>query len=117
MPRSRPCCWLGWTNNDAAARRSPGRCARRCGAVATPFVSFEKHYTAIGESEIFPEPRGFHTETNDRIEKSAITKLIGLLVTYLPKAGFAQTGYIHHYLIYPLAFLIIIGLLTFLNYL
>ena len=71
----------------------------------------------MDETEIFPAPREFHTENNDRIEKTAITKLIGLLVTYLPKAGFTQTGYIHHYLIYPLAFLIILGLLTFLNYL
>jgi hydrogenase-4 component B len=112
-----PTWGCGYSAGDYRHQYTPTSYADSVRQLATPFIAYEKKYTPITEEEIFPQPREFHTENNDRIEKSAITKLIGLLVTYLPKAGFTQTGFIHHYLIYPLAFLVILGLLTFLNYL
>jgi hypothetical protein len=45
-----------------------------------------------------------------------VTKVIGLLVNYIPMAGRAQTGLIHHYLMYPVIFMIVIMLLTHFNY-
>ncbi len=84
--------------------------------LAKPVVVFKKEYEAIQEKEIFPSRRTFKTETGDRIEQSTVTKIINLLVKYLPLAGRMQTGMIHHYLIYPLVFLVIMTLLTFLNY-
>lgn len=112
-----PTWGCGYTAGDAKHQYTPTSYADSVRQLAEPFVEYSRTLTPIRETEIFPAPRQFHTESYDRIEKSAITKLIGLLVNYLPRAGFTQTGYIHHYLIYPLAFLVILGLLTFLNYL
>jgi len=49
------------------------------------------------------------------LEEKTILTSVNFLVKLLPKAGVAQTGVINHYLVYPLLFLVIIGLLTFLN--
>jgi hydrogenase-4 component B len=112
-----PTWGCGYSAGDFRHQYTPTSYADTVRQLSTPFIAYEKNYKPIEEEEIFPHPREFHTENYDRIEKNGIAKLIGLLITYLPKAGFTQTGYIHHYLIYPLAFLLILGLLTFLNYL
>ena len=112
-----PTWGCGYSAGDYRHQYTPTSYADSLKQMVTPFVSTHTEYKPFEEDEIFPEPKKFKTENHDRIEKSFITKLIQLLVEYLPKAGFTQTGLISHYLIYPLAFLITIGLLTFLNYL
>lgn len=67
------------------------------------------------EEDIFPAHRDFQTETKDLLEEHLILEPVHKFVNWLPKAGWAQTGMIHHYLIYPLAFIIVIGLLTLFN--
>jgi NADH:ubiquinone oxidoreductase subunit 5 (subunit L)/multisubunit Na+/H+ antiporter MnhA subunit len=112
-----PTWGCGYSAGDARHQYTPTSYADSIRQVAEPFISFQRHYKSIKETEIFPEPRTFHTESEDKIEQSGVKQVIQLLVKYLPFIGFAQTGQIRHYLIYPLAFIVIMGLLTFLNYL
>ncbi len=111
-----PTWGCGYSAGDHRHQYTPTSYADSLLQLAKPALVFHKKYRDIGEKEIFPAPRTFSTEAGDRIEQSTVTKIIDLLVKYLPLAGRAQTGFIHHYLIYPLAFLVIMGLLTFLNY-
>jgi len=112
-----PTWGCGYSAGDARHQYTPTSYADSVRQIADPFISFERHYKSFKETEIFPEPRTFHTEIEDKIEKSGVKQVIQSLVKYLPYIGFAQTGQIRHYLIYPLAFIVIMGLLTFLNYL
>jgi hypothetical protein len=77
-----------------------------------PLVMMDGKHTAFEEEEIFPKHRHFITNTKDWIEEKLVIKPVNYISTGLPKAGLAQTGKINHYLVYPLVFLIIIGLLT-----
>lgn len=112
-----PTWGCGYSAGDSKHQYTPTSYADSVRQLADPFISFHRKYKPIGETEIFPEHRSFHTESNDKIEQSGIKKVIQGLVQYLPYIGFAQTGQVRHYLIYPLAFILIMALLTFLNYL
>jgi len=77
-----------------------------------PLVMIEGKHTPFGEQEIFPNHRHYMTHTKDLIEEKLVNRPVNYLSDELPKAGLAQTGMINHYLVYPLVFLIVIGLLT-----
>ena len=105
----------GYSAGDFRHQYTPTSYAESLREMIQPVVEFKKHYQAIQEEEIFPEKRSFHTESKDRIEQKVILTPVNFIIRLLPKAGIAQTGLINHYLIYPLLFLILIGLLTYLN--
>ncbi len=78
-----------------------------------PAVDLTDNYLAIKESEIFPGPRKFETTMKDVVEEKLIIEPVEHGLSRMIKIGWAQTGKINHYLVYPLAFLILIMLLTF----
>jgi hydrogenase-4 component B len=77
-----------------------------------PAARVQDHYHSFKEREIFPDKRDFATTTSDLIEEEVIIKPVNKAINRLQNVGWAQTGKINHYLVYPLAFLILIGLLT-----
>ncbi|MEQ1584702.1 MAG: proton-conducting transporter membrane subunit [Cyclobacteriaceae bacterium] len=77
-----------------------------------PLVDIQGKHTPFEEQEIFPSPRHFATQMTDLIEEKVVLRPVEYVTKELPKAGWAQSGMINHYLVYPLAFLIIVGLLT-----
>jgi formate hydrogenlyase subunit 3/multisubunit Na+/H+ antiporter MnhD subunit len=110
-----PTWGCGYSAGDFRHQYTPTSYAESLREIIQPVVLFKKHYQEIEETEIFPERRSFHTESKDLLEEKTILKSVNFIVQLLPKAGVAQTGVINHYLVYPLLFLIIIGLLTLLN--
>lgn len=80
-----------------------------------PLIAYQKQYQSFGEEEIFPEPRVFKTKVNDKIEKHLLMMPVNTFIKALPKAGLAQTGRINDYLLYPILFIVILGLLTYFN--
>lgn len=78
-----------------------------------PAVDLTDNYLVIKESEIFPGPRKFETTMRDVVEEKIIIEPVEHGLSRMIKIGWAQTGKINHYLIYPLAFLMLIMLLTF----
>ncbi len=77
-----------------------------------PLVTIDGAHASYQEKEVFPPDRQFNTDTKDLIEETVVMKPVQYVMKELPKAGWAQTGMINHYLVYPLVFLIIIGLLS-----
>lgn len=77
-----------------------------------PLVDIQGKHIPFEEQEIFPHPRQFATQMTDLIEEKVVLRPVEYVTKELPKAGWAQSGMINHYLVYPLAFLIIVGLLT-----
>ncbi len=111
-----PTWGCGYSGGDFRHQYTPTSYADSLIEIARPAITFQKEFETIGEQEIFPGKRSFHTHVADRVEQSTVTTIIGMLVKYLPMAGRAQTGMIHHYLMYPVIFMIVIVLLTYLNY-
>jgi hydrogenase-4 component B len=110
-----PTWGCGYSAGDFRHQYTPTSYAESLREIIQPVVLYEKHFKPFEEGEIFPAERSFHTENKDLLEEKAVLKPVNFLVKHLPKAAVAQTGLINHYLIYPLLFLIIIGLLTFLK--
>jgi len=77
-----------------------------------PMVDIKGQHVSFEEKEIFPDRRHFATHVSDSIEEKVVLKPVHYVTKELAKAGWAQTGMINHYLVYPLVFLIIISLLT-----
>ena len=80
--------------------------------LAGPAVATSDTYSSFKEIEIFPGKREFKVSTRDIIEEELITKPVEKGMDRMMRIGWAQTGKIGHYLVYPLVFLLIIMLLT-----
>ncbi|MFM9908114.1 MAG: proton-conducting transporter membrane subunit [Chitinophagaceae bacterium] len=105
----------GYTAGDFHHQYTPTSYADSLRELVNPVIDFKKKYTAFPEEEVFPEKKEFHTESKDLVEEKTVLSWVHLIINYLPKAGIAQSGYISHYLLYPMLFLILVGLLSILN--
>lgn len=112
---SGPTWGCGYTAGDFRHQYTPTSYADSLRQLVNPLIEYTRHYKPFTEKEIFPPAKTFHTTSKDLVEEKTVLSWVHLLVKYLPKAGIAQSGLINHYLIYPLLFLVIIGLLTILN--
>lgn len=107
-----PTWGCGYDSLDATHQYTPQSFSAPLSKVVSPLIEQNIEYQDLKEEEVFPSPRKFKTIESDRIEKYMILKPVKYLLDTIPKIGLAQTGRIQHYLIYPLAFLIIIAILT-----
>lgn len=80
--------------------------------LAGPMVEVTGYHESYAETEVFPGPRKFETRSTDLIEEKVIIRPVNSWIDQLQKVGWAQTGKINHYLVYPVAFVFIILLLT-----
>ncbi|MEQ9403610.1 MAG: proton-conducting transporter membrane subunit [Cyclobacteriaceae bacterium] len=108
-----PTWGCGYTAADHKHQYTSTSYADNLRQIIQPFISFKKNYEGFAEEEIFPKPKTFETHGNDKIEEKLIMKPINWLKDQMPKAGLAQTGSINHYLLYPILFMIAVGLLTY----
>ena len=79
-------------------------------------VNVKKEFKKFDEEEIFPQERNFNTHSSDVLEDNLILKPAHRILYYFKQAAVFQTGKIQHYLLYALVFLIVIFLLTILNW-
>ncbi len=110
-----PTWGCGYTAGDFRHQYTPTSYADSLRELANPVIDYKKVYTSFPEKEIFPQPKEFHTVSKDLIEEKTVLSWVHLIVNHLPKAGIAQSGLINDYLIYPMLFLILVGLLIALN--
>ena len=110
-----PTWGCGYSAGDFRHQYTPTSYADSLRQLVDPLIDYQRNYKSFDEKEIFPPPKTFDTEAKDLIEEKTVLSWVNLITTYLPRAGVAQSGLINHYLIYPMFFLIILGLLTFLN--
>ncbi len=110
-----PTWGCGYSAGDYKHQYTATSFADSLGRLTEGALMIERSNQIFKEEEIFPAARIFQTETKDLIEEKLVLKPVNKFILWIPRAGWAQTGMIHHYLIYPLAFIIIIGLLTLLK--
>lgn len=84
--------------------------------LAPGVVGVKKEFTHFEETEIFPSPRSFATHSSDIFEDNLITKPANKLLKGMARIAVFQTGKTQHYLLYALVFLIVILLLTLVNW-
>jgi len=84
--------------------------------LAKPVLNVKKDFTPFKEGEIFPEERVFETHSSDIMEDNLIIKPSDKILSWFNKIAVFQTGKIQHYLLYALIFLIVITIITLLNW-
>ena len=105
----------GYTAGNFRHQYTPTSYADSLRELANPVIDYKKIYISFKEKEIFPQPKEFHTVSKDLVEEKTVLSWVHLIVNHLPKAGIAQSGLINDYLVYPMLFLILVGLLIVLN--
>jgi formate hydrogenlyase subunit 3/multisubunit Na+/H+ antiporter MnhD subunit len=86
------------------------------GQLSQQIVHMKKEFKEFDELEIFPEERTFDTSSSDIFEDYLINKPASKSLAWLKKIAVFQTGKIQHYLLYSLLFVLLIFLLTILNW-
>jgi formate hydrogenlyase subunit 3/multisubunit Na+/H+ antiporter MnhD subunit len=111
-PAYGPTWGCGYSAGDARHQYTSTSYSEYLAELSGPVVPTQREYTPIAESEIFPVARSFKTVSKDIIEEEIVKKPVRKVIDRMALIGWAQTGKINHYLIYPLFFLLIIVLLT-----
>ena len=84
--------------------------------LAPGLVHVKQQYRKTEATEIFPEARHFETTTADVAEENLIEKPVNAILEGMWKAAVFQTGKIQHYLLYALLFVVLIFILTLINW-
>jgi len=84
--------------------------------LAHPVVKSVNHYESFAEEDIFPPERHFESHSYDKLEDGFIKKIGYYMQHIMVRFAILQTGKIQHYLIYPLVFILVIFLLTYLKF-
>lgn len=111
-PAYGPTWGCGYSAGDARHQYTSTSYSEYLAELSGPVVPGQREYTPIAESEIFPVARSFKTVTRDIVEEEVVKKPVRKIIDRMTMIGWAQTGKINHYLIYPLFFLLIIVMLT-----
>ena len=111
-----PTWGCGYTAADFKHQYTSTSYADNIRQIVGPLISYKRDYKSFPKDELFPQSKEFSTHGEDKIEINLILKPVHWLITALPKAGLAQTGSIHHYLLYPVMFMILIGILTYFQF-
>lgn len=107
-----PTWGCGYSAGDARHQYTATSYSNYMREFAGPALATKIVMPPILEGEIFPAPRNFRTTTHDLVEEKFIVKPVEKALNRMSAIGWAQTGKISHYLVYPLVFLLIIVLLT-----
>ncbi len=105
----------GYSAGDFRHQYTPTSYADSLRQLVEPVIDYHRDYTSFPEEQIFPLKKEFHSESKDLVEEKTVLSWVHVIVNNLPKAGIAQSGFINHYLMYPVFFLLLIGLLIVLN--
>ncbi len=84
--------------------------------LSSKLVNVKKEFKDFQLAEIFPQEREFNTHSSDVFEDKLVSKPSNKIMQWFKQIAVFQTGKIQHYLLYALVFLIVIFLLTYLNW-
>ena len=84
-------------------------------SIATPLTQNRIDGRAVEKGEIFPASHNFDIRRKDRIDRLFSAWWVELLRLINQRAMRLRTGKINHYLLFALAFLLLIPLLSLLN--
>ncbi|GAB4331770.1 MAG: proton-conducting transporter membrane subunit [Flammeovirgaceae bacterium] len=84
--------------------------------VANPIIEIKKDYITFEETEIFPQPRTFKTHVEDIVEKRFVEIPSNKILKFFQSFAIFQTGNLQRYVLYGLATMAIIFVLTILKW-
>jgi formate hydrogenlyase subunit 3/multisubunit Na+/H+ antiporter MnhD subunit len=84
--------------------------------VANPIIEIKKDYVTFDETEIFPQSRSFKTHVEDIVEKRFVETPANITLNFFQKFAIFQTGNLQRYVLYGLASMAIIFILTILKW-
>ncbi|MCK9219576.1 MAG: hypothetical protein M0P47_05960 [Bacteroidales bacterium] len=109
-----PTWGCGYTAGTSRQQYTATAYAATFAELAHPILPEQQEYEAIQEEEIFPKNRSFSQNPID-VFKSALNKIIDLIMILLKKIARLQTGNIQHYILYAFVFILIIFVLLYLH--
>jgi len=111
-----PTWGCGYTGADPAIHQYTATSfADNYKVLAKPLLGVETHYTPFAEKEIFPAENKFESHSYDLVERNLVEKPVTKFMTFIKSLAVMQTGSVHHYLVYPIIFIVLIFILTLLN--
>ncbi len=106
----------------AASRRRTSGCSTRANpsseglqSIATSLTQNSGEGSAVGKGEIFPAAHNFDIRTSDRFDKLFAAWWVELLRVINQRVMRLRTGKINHYVLFALAFLVLMFLLSIFN--
>lgn len=111
-----PTWGCGYNTSDAALQYTATSFAGNYADLAGGIVNRHDETEKLEEADYFPERRKFESHSSDFFDKTMTAKPVEGLSWVLKKLSVMQTGQIQHYLLYAFVFMLLIFLLTFLNW-
>lgn len=82
-------------------------------SLAKPIVKVSKEFEPLEECDFFPQQGSFKTGSNDLFEDMVTVHPTNRLAKLIKRAAILQTGYVQHYVLYALLFILSILVLTY----
>jgi formate hydrogenlyase subunit 3/multisubunit Na+/H+ antiporter MnhD subunit len=109
-----PTWGCGYTGGDYRHQYTATTLSENLRELSAPVLASAAESKPFGEQEIFPDVRRYHSATHDLVEKKVIDTPVEKVLSVLKRAAWGQTGSVHHYLIYPLIFILLMALISLL---
>lgn len=106
----------GYNSADPSLQYTATSFARNYADLAGSIVNRKDETEKLQESDYFPESKSFESHSSDFFDKTVTGKPVEALSWVLKKLSVMQTGQIQHYLLYAFVFMLLIFLLTYLNW-
>lgn len=105
----------GFTSPNVRMQYSGESFSEGLQSIATPLTQNSGEGGAVGKGEIFPAAHNFDIRHKDRFDKLFAAWWVELLRLINKRAMRLRTGKINHYVLFALAFLVLVFLLSILN--
>jgi formate hydrogenlyase subunit 3/multisubunit Na+/H+ antiporter MnhD subunit len=110
-----PTWGCGYTAGDFRHQYTATSYAENLKELASPALVRQVETRTFAEGEIFPDGGHYSSTTEDLIERRVIESPVENILSRLERFARAQTGKVHHYLIYPLVFMVLVVLISLLT--
>ena len=111
-----PTWGCGYTLESSRLQYTASSYADSLSQLAKPVIRRKIITEPISENDIFPPSRAFSTHSEDVFREQLTNKPVNKFLDWMKKIAIMQTGQIQHYILYAFLFMLLILILTYLNF-
>ena len=111
-----PTWGCGYTLESSRLQYTASSYADNLSQLAKPVIRRKIITEPISENDIFPPSRAFSTHSEDVFREQLTNKPVNKFLDWMKKIAIMQTGQIQHYILYAFLFMLLILILTYLNF-
>lgn len=111
-----PTWGCGYTAGTAKQQYTATSYADNFAYIANPLLGNKKVFDEIDENDIFPEKRNFATHGYDIFKRYLIDYPVNFIQDLLKRIAIMQTGQIQHYILYAFVFMLVVYLLSLMDF-